>query len=169
MTVRTSENELKILKVIEILDTLMIKYERFDHPAVYTVAEAKAVCDFKEHGCKNLFLKDRKTKKYFLVILPDDKKANIKSIETFLGQKNMTFANESEMLEYLNLTPGAVSPFGLINDKNKIVTAVIDEDISNSGSVSFHPNVNTCSVLLSYEDFMKFIDSTGNTVVKVNF
>lgn len=143
-----------------------IEFKSFEHPAVYTCEEAEKhsyTQGIKGIHSKNLFLKNRKSNKFFLVLLPAKKQFNFKIFEGILNEK-LKFANENNLKEILNLTPGAVSPFGLINDKEHKVKVLIDKEIWESDFVSFHSNINTETLELTKENFHKYIKSLNNEV-----
>ena len=107
--------------LFEILDKLEIKYELLEHEAVYTVDEAKELDNMLEGiGCKNLFLTNKKGK-YFLVMIHEDKRANIKEIESLVDCKHLSFGKEEDLKEVLGLEAGSCTPLGIVNDKeNKV-------------------------------------------------
>ncbi len=143
-------------EVYDILNRLNIKYEEMTHKAVYTSEAAMFITkELKGTGVKNLFLKSKKT--YYLVMIPEDKKANIKEIRKFLGESSLSFAGEEDLKEILGLFPGSVTPFGIINDNDNKVTLVIDEELENK-QVLFHPNTNTKTLKIDYLDLLKFIN-----------
>lgn len=155
-------------KVVDILKNLGIDYKRVEHPPVYTVEEAKRLCsNIEATGCKNLFMKERGHKNYYLVIMLDNKRADFKSISKQLKISRLTFANEDELNNILGLKPGEVTPFGLLNDKDKVVNVIIDNELENSTFVSFHPNVNTSTLILKYKDFERFLKWAKNKVKKI--
>ncbi len=136
-----------------------ISFTEFTHPAVFTCEEAEMHCKhIPGIPAKNLFLKERNSKRFFLAIFPAKKVIRIADIEKIVGCK-LKFANEQDLQVLLGLTPGSVSPFGLINDVNKKVEVVIDQEIWNTTIVSFHPNVNTATLALEREQFHKFFES----------
>lgn len=143
-----------------------IKFKKIEHAPVFTCKDSDSEKLFEKlegiHS-KTLFLKTKKTNKYFLVLLPANKKLNSKNFVKKFGEK-ISFASESELKEKLNLTPGSVSPFGLINNKEKDILVFIDEEILNSNKVNFHPNINTSTLNLSQGDFRKFFE-----VLNINF
>lgn len=96
-----------------------------------------------------------------MLIIPENKKANMDDIGLLVNDK-LKFANEVDLQEILHLTPGSVSPFGLINDKEHKVEVLIDKEIWESEYVSFHPNINTETLELSKEDFHKYVAALGN-------
>ena len=108
-----------------------------------------------------LFIKNRKSKKFWLIILPFDKKFDFKEFEKRLNDR-LKFANINNLKEILELEPGSVSPFGLINDKENITKLLIDKEVWDSDWVSFHPNINTETLELKGEDFRKFAENCGN-------
>ncbi|PIY07314.1 MAG: prolyl-tRNA editing protein, partial [Bacteroidetes bacterium CG_4_10_14_3_um_filter_31_20] len=112
--------------------------------------------------CKNLFFRNHKGNKHYLVIFDCSKNLDIHSLEKILKQGKLSFASEQRMKKYLGLLPGSVSPFGLINDIKKEVHLFIDENLKNSKTISFHPNINTASLVITFNDFLKFIKNCGN-------
>lgn len=151
-------------EVIDILKNLDIEYNRIEHPPVFTVSEAKRICKIEGTGCKNLFLKT--TKNYYLTIIEDSKRADLKGISKQLKISRLSFANEEELANLLGLKQGEVTPFGLIKDIDNEVIVIVDNELEESNFVSFHPNVNTSTLTLKYDDFEKFLEWTGNTIVK---
>lgn len=144
-----------------------INFKEFKHKAVFTVAESKKekIHDLiKGKHCKTLFLKDKNYSKYFLVVIEGDKRLNLKSLEKLLDSK-LTFCNETELKEIIEVYPGAVSPFGLINDKNSIVKLIIDKSVLNEEYVNFHPNINTETLELPIEDFKKYLSTLENEIL----
>ncbi|MEK7085476.1 MAG: prolyl-tRNA synthetase associated domain-containing protein [Patescibacteria group bacterium] len=140
-----------------------ITYSLHEHPAVFTCEEAEKYCgDIPGLACKNLLLKGRKSERYFLIILPAEKRADLKKISETVDDKQITFAGPEALLEKLGLEPGAVSPFGLINDKNHEIEVYIDKKVYYADIVSFHPNRNTASLELSGEMFHKFLRAIEN-------
>ena len=152
------------MEIKSYLTSLGIKFKTFSHPPVYTCEEAKRYSNkIKGIHSKNLFLKDKKGENFYLVIIPEYKKLQIKDLEKNLGQK-LTFADEKDLKSLLNLTSGAVSPFGLINDKELKTKLIIDKKILDSEFKSFHPNVNTETLELTKENFGKYLNSIKNKI-----
>ena len=155
-------------KVYEFLEQLDIPYTRYEHPPVYTVEEAKQYWqDIGGAHSKNLFLRNNKGNRHYLVILEQSKKADIKDLSAKLAAGKLSFASERRLEEKLGLETGAVSPFGLINDQKKEVSVAIDRDLKRSESINFHPNVNTATINLSYRDFEKFLKHCGNEIIYI--
>lgn len=141
----------------EVLEKLNIAYEKLEHEAVYTVEEAKKIeGQLQGMGCKNLFLKDKK-KNYYLVVLQEDKRADLKALGKQLGTSNFRFCSEDALMEILGLTKGSCTPFGIINDTENQVTLVLDKEFEGQ-QLLFHPNRNTATIRVSYEDLIRFIE-----------
>jgi Ala-tRNA(Pro) deacylase len=152
-------------RVYTVLEELGISYTRHEHPPVYTVEEAeKHWAEIVGAHCKNLFLRNKKGNRHYLVILEASKVADLKSLNKILGEDRLSFASDQRLMKFLGLEAGAVSVFGLINDKENHVKVVIDEDLKKAEAVNFHPNVNTATVGISFPDFEKFLKWCGNTI-----
>ncbi|MDF2613784.1 MAG: YbaK/prolyl-tRNA synthetase associated region [Clostridia bacterium] len=148
--------------ILDTLDELNIPYETISHPPAFTVTELKSFCEFNASVCKNLFLYDKRADKHYLVVMLEDKKAHSNTIRKQVKAASLVFGAEEKLYELLGVTPGSVSPLGLIYDKNKELTLLIDEDIPKHERLGFHPNINTSTVIISYNDFKKFINWRGN-------
>jgi Ala-tRNA(Pro) deacylase len=147
------------------LDTLGIPYERYEHPAVFNADEA-ALHWGPIHGtqCKNLFLRNKKGDRHYLVVLEISKRADLKAIVKLVGDDRLSFGSPERLMAELGLTPGSVSPFGLINDQDGSVRVLIDQDLRGADRLIFHPNINTASVVVSWGDFERFLATRQNTV-----
>lgn len=145
------------------LEELTIDFEYLEHPPVRTVEELdKYSKDWGSTRCKNLFFRNHKGNKHYLVILRHDRKLSIKDLEQLLKQGKITFASEWRLEKYLGLKPGAVSPFGLINDTEKHIHIFIDETLSEANHLTFHPNTNDASLKITYDALLKFLAYCGN-------
>lgn len=151
--------------VYTVLDELGIRHDRFEHPPVFTAEEA-AQHWAGIHGTpvKNLFLRNKKGDRHYLVILGIDKQADLRQLVKVIGDDRLSFGSPERLMARLGLTPGSVSPFGLINDTTKSVTVIIDADLRNAERLIFHPNINTASLAISFADFAKFLAARGNVV-----
>lgn len=149
--------------VFDILDKLNIEYEVTEHKAVYTVDEADSL-DLSAHGkgTKNLFLRDDKKRNYFILVLCNDKRADLKAIRAILDSRPLTFASEEALHEMLKLYKGAVTPFGVINDAEHKVQVIFDNDIFGYDRVGEHPNDNTATLWLNPYDLKKAIEYSGS-------
>ena len=156
-------------KVLKKLDELNIHYKLIDHPAVYTIDTMDELHLNKNgHIVKNLFLKNSNGKKHYLVVLKGNKKANLKSIKSQINSTALSFASEERLEKHLGLSKGSVTPLGIINDEEHLVNIVLDEDLKKEEIIGVHPNVNTSTVFISYNDLIKFINSFGNEIFYVN-
>ncbi len=150
-------------KVYEVLRELSISFEYYEHPPVPTVKEAAIYWkDIVATHCKNLFFRNHKGNRHYLVIFEYSHNILINDLEQRLKQGKLTFASDKRLIKYLGLQPGSVSPFGLINDTANHVHLFLDENLQKSEKISFHPNLNTASIVISYKDFVRFLDWTGN-------
>jgi Ala-tRNA(Pro) deacylase len=151
--------------VCETLDALGIPFERHEHPAVFTVEQAlEHWAGIDALHCKNLFLRNKKGDRHFLVVAAHSTPIDIAAIAARIGEGRLSFASAERLAAHLGLTPGAVSPFGLINDRSGSVRVLIDSALRAAARVGFHPNVNTATVVLSFADFQRFLASRGNPV-----
>ncbi len=152
-------------KVYETLEELEIAYTKHKHPPVYTVEEAEQHWEnITGVHCKNLFLRNKKGKNHYLVVVESTKRVDLKSLTRRIGEDRLSFASPERLMRYLGLEPGAVSPFGLINDLEKAVLVIVDQDLKEATLVNFHPNVNTATVGISFADFQKFLAHCGNSI-----
>lgn len=150
------------MDILEYLTSLKIEYEVFEHEPVYTVEEAKLLTNHvKGMHCKNLFLRNRKGNQHYLVVLDEDREINLKELSKDIESTSLSFASKERLYEYLNLEPGSVSPFGLINDKDNHVKVILDKNIVNSETVTFHPNRNTATLCMKTNDLMRYLNIQG--------
>jgi len=150
-------------KVYETLNLLGIGFKVFRHPPVPTIEEGlKHWKNINATHCKNLFFRNHKGNKHYLVIIEHTHDMDIHAIEKQLKQGKLSFASEKRLLNFLGLTPGSVTPFGLINDIANHVYVFLDKNLQHSEMISFHPNINTATVELAFGDFLRFMEWTGN-------
>lgn len=151
--------------VYEALDTLGISYESYEHPPVFTSEDAEI--HWQPIGgtpVKNLFLRNKKGNRHYLVILGIDKRADLKQLVKIIGDDRFSFGSAERLMEKLGLTPGSVSPFGLLHEGSRDVLVIIDEDLRGAERMLFHPNINTATVTISFADLTKFLATRGNRV-----
>ena len=151
-------------KVFDYLDQAGIPDEWYEHPEAPTIEIARQYWrnDGSKH-CKNLFFRNHKGNRHYLVVFDCDQQMAIHDLEHRLHQGKLSFASEQRMERYLGLRPGSVSPFGLINDTENHVHLFLDSTLKNQPSLSFHPNDNTATVVISREAFQRFLDICGNS------
>jgi Ala-tRNA(Pro) deacylase len=151
--------------VHEALDRLGIAFDRYVHPPVFTVEEAEAHWSaIPATHCKNLFLRNKKGDVHYLVVVAHTKRVDLKALAVELGADKVSFASAERLQRHLGLTAGAVSPFGLIHDRDRSVRLVLDGDLKGAARIAFHPNVNTATIAVGFEDFIRFVESTGHSV-----
>jgi Ala-tRNA(Pro) deacylase len=150
------------------LRELGIAYARHEHPPVATVEEATAHWSgIDATHCKNLFLRNQKGNRHYLVVLTASKKADLRAVADQIGDGKLSFASPERLMTHLGVTPGSVSPFGLIHDREHTVRVVLDRDFQQSARLAFHPNINTATLTIAAADFARFLDACGNPVQHV--
>lgn len=151
-------------ELYEVLDKLGISFDYHEHPSLNTIEEAIIHWkDFNSGRCKNIFFRNHKGNRHYLVILEHLRQLDIHDLEKRLRQGKLTFASDSRLMKYLGVEPGSVSPFGLINDTENHVHLFIDEQLNDYERLAFHPNVNTASLVIRKSDFLRFLEFTGNS------
>ena len=154
----------RIQKVCDVLNELNIAFEYHEHPPIPTIEEAlKYWGEMCSAHCKNLFFRNHKGNKHYLVVFDCMQNLAIKDLESKLKQGKISFASEKRLDKYLGLKGGSVSPFGLVNDTEKHVHVFIDQNLRNVDRISFHPNDNTATLVIKIQDFEKFMNWTANT------
>ena len=147
-------------KLNNYLKNLNISYTIHEHPAVFTVAESdRVIKDYSYFHTKNLFMKGE-SGNFYLICLRADKKLDIKKLRAKLKEGKISFASPEELKKHLNLTPGSVSLFGIINSKK--VMLLLDEEIWNAEKVGFHPNINIATLEITHKDLETFYNSLPN-------
>ena len=151
--------------VVARLRELGITYTRHEHPPVATVEEAEQHWGgIDGTHCKNLFLRNQKGNRHYLIVLTSSKKADLKAVADQVGDGKLSFGSPERLMTHLGLTPGSVSPFGLINNRDHAVRLVLDRDLKAATRLSFHPNINTVTFTISAADFARFLEACGNPV-----
>jgi Ala-tRNA(Pro) deacylase len=151
-------------KLYALFEKLGIAFDYYAHPEAPTVEIAAQYWkDLDATHCKNIFFRNHKGNRHYLVILEHTQALNIRDLEQRLKQGKLTFASPERLKKYLGLTPGSVTPFGMINDVSKHVHVFLDENLAKSERISFHPCINTASLVISYTDFVKFLHHCGNS------
>lgn len=147
------------------LDALGIGYERHEHPPVFTADDAARYWNaIPGTQCKNLFLRNKKGDHHYLAILEISRRADLKEIVRIVGDDRLSFGSPERLLAELGLTPGSVSPFGLLNDEDGSVRVLIDSALKGADRLIFHPAINTASVVISWADLERFLATRNNRV-----
>ncbi len=144
-----------------------ITYERYDHPPVYTCDEANELCPempATSAKTKNLFLRDKKGERHFLVTVADEKSVDLKALKEQLGLSKIGFASPERLLKHLGLEPGSVTILGVLNDTEHAVEVIVDEAVWQADAVRCHPLVNTSTLVISQANIRRFLELTGHPV-----
>lgn len=155
------------MSIYDILNNLNIAYKEITHEAVYTIEEAiKENIPARINGieCKNLFVKNKD--RYYLIFIEASKRADLKNISKIVSENHLSFATIDELHSILKLDIGSVTPLGIINDKDNKVTLLLDRELMNH-KVLVHPNINTKTMAIEYEDLIKFIEYTNHTYILI--
>ncbi len=150
-------------ELLAYLDSLGIAHQTVRHPPVFTVEEARALRGQVPGGhTKNLFLRDKKGA-LFLVVAPENAAIELKSLHRALGASGrFSFGSADLMRETLGVEPGSVTPFAAINDKDALVTVILDAAMMVHDLLNFHPLVNTGTTTISRQGLLKFLEATGH-------
>ena len=150
----------KEIRVYDFLDKLGIQYQRIDHEAAMTMEACKEIDRALGDNttiCKNLFLCNRQETDFYLLLMPGDKPFKTKDLSAQIHSARLSFAKLEYMEKYLDITPGSVSVLGLMNDSEKKVQLLIDEDVMKEPYFGCHPCINTSSLKFTTEDLMQKI------------
>ncbi len=152
-----------VMNLQEFLELHQLKFERHEHPAVMTVAESELLVP-KLPGAKtkNLFLRDKKGLKHFLVTIPAALSVNLNQLGDALGAGRLGFASADRLLAHLGVTPGSVSMLGLVNDTAHNVQFVIDQALWDAEFVQAHPLINTATMIIPHAELLRFLAATGH-------
>lgn len=147
------------------LDQQAIAYEKMEHEAVFTVEEMdKAGISSKGGVCKNLFLRDAKGKKHYLVVVPEEARVDLSQLPAQLGSTKLSFASPERLEKYLGVSQGSVSPLGILNDQEHAVQVVFDRELCKAAKLGIHPNDNRATVWMQFKDLKKIIEKAGNKI-----
>ena len=160
-----------ITKVTSYLDGLNVSYRLLRHQAVVTTEESRQIIHVDNcMSCKSLYVKDKKSDNYYLVVLPFDKRADMRGLASYVGCAKFEFATEDKLLCDLGVHRGSVSPFAYLNEDTSKYSAplLIDAEVWNASRVKFHPCDNTATVVIGLDGFKLFLSSLGKRVIIVN-
>ena len=154
----------KEVRVYDLLDQLGVSYQRIDHEAAMTMEACAAIDEVLDATiCKNLLLCNRQCTDFYLLMIPGDKVFKTSALSRQIGSSRLSFAAPEYMERFLDITPGSLSVLGLMNDKEKHVRLLIDEDVLQGEYIGCHPCINTSSLRLRTEDLMeKIIPAMGH-------
>lgn len=157
--------------VYETLDRMGITYRKTEHIAVFS-AEDNEKCGLDLWDgykvSKNLFLRNSKGDKHYLVVTTIDKKADLKQLAEKIGSTRLSFGSEQRLDKYLKVKPGSISSFCVLNDEERAVTVVFDEVLRGEKHFALHPNENTATVYIDFADVERLVREHGNEVIFVS-
>lgn len=152
----------KEIRVYDLLDSLGVSYQRVDHETAMTMEACEEIdrtlSEGVENGvaiCKNLFLCNRQETDFYLLLIPGDKPFKTKYLSAQIGSSRLSFGKPEYMEQYLDITPGSVSVMGLMNDREKKVRLLIDQDVLEEEYFACHPCINTSSLRFKTADLVE--------------
>ena len=161
----------KEIRVYDFLDKLGVEYQRVDHEAAMTMEACEEIDRTLGDGtaiCKNLFLCNRQETDFYLLLMPGDKPFKTKDLSKQINSARLSFADESYMEEFLDITPGSVSIMGLMNDTDNHVQLLMDKEVLDGETLGCHPCINTSSLKLKTKEVMeKFLPAVHHEAVIV--
>ncbi len=153
------------MALYSLLDQLAIPYQRIDHAPVFTCEEASRLLPklpkLPAAKTKNLFLRDPKSERLFLVVTPEESRIDLKALAAALGVKRLSFGSPERLESVLGLTPGSVTLLAMVRDREKAVELVVDETIWQAERVQCHPLVNTATLLIRLDDVRRLLAHLG--------
>lgn len=156
-------------EVYAFLKSQNIPFEVTEHKAVFNMEELNSVdLPYPSADAKNLFVRDDKKKNYYLITVHGDKRVDLKEFRKAHGLRNLSFASAEDLFAILQLTPGSVTPLGLLNDPDNKVKFFLDKGfLEEPGLIGVHPNDNTATVWLKTADLLRLIREHGNEIETV--
>lgn len=155
--------------VYDFLDQENIAYDVTDHEPVYTMEDMeKAGLPEKGTICKNMFIRDQKGKRHWLIVADNDTQVDLKALGEKIGAGKVSFASADRLKKHLGLEAGCVSPFGVLNNEDHMVTVVLDKSLEGKDRLGVHPNAHDATLWISFKDLVKAIEKIGNDVEVVS-
>lgn len=160
----------KEIAVYDLLDRLEVEYTCIDHEAIFTIEGCRSIDSVLGiHLCKNIFLCNTQKTKFYLLMMPGEKRFVTKDFCHQIESPRLSFAPQEYMEEYLDITPGSVSVMGLMNDHEHHVQLVIDKDVLEEEFLGFHPCINTTSMRITMKDLVeKFLPAVEHDYLTVD-
>lgn len=139
-----------------------IEHEITEHKAVFNMEEMDSIeLPYPEWNAKNLFVRDDKKRNYYLITVKGDKRVDLKGFRKQHGLRALSFASAEDLLDIMKLTPGSVTPLGILNDTEHRIHFFLDTEFAGN-KIGVHPNDNTATVWMQADDLMKIIQKHGN-------
>jgi len=156
--------------VLDFLKNENIPFEITEHEPVYTMEDMERVgLDKLGTICKNLFIRDAKGKRHFLITADNDTQVNLKELGAKLDAGKVSFASAERLEKYLGVTAGCVSPFGVLNDTEHCVTVVLDKKLEGKERLGIHPNEHDATVWISYKSLYDMLSNLGANIIELDF
>lgn len=157
-------NDESVVRLLDTLAGLGVSYTRFDHPAVFTCDEADTAVPATVGGAhtKNLFLRDSKGRRHWLLVTDCAKQVDLRALAPGLGADRLSLASPDRLARYLGLTPGSVTVFGLVNDSAHEVELAVDRTVWEAAAWRCHPLINTATLVVARPDIERFLAATGH-------
>ena len=157
-------------QIYKLLDEKNLEYEITEHKAVYNMQELSEIeIPYPEQDAKNLFVRDDKKRKYYLITVKGNKRVDLKEFRKNYNTRPLSFATEDDLNSILGLIPGAVTPFGLLNDDEEKTTFCIDQDfIKGDQLIGLHPNDNTATVWIKVKDLIELFKEYNKEIMIVD-
>jgi len=164
-----SDSRLTAEDLFRRLDNLGIAHSTVDHPPLFTVQQSRELRgELPGAHVKNLFLRNKKGRMWLLTCL-EDREIDLKSLRGELGTSSLSFVSPDRLMQYLGVIPGAVSPFGVVNDSECEVQVVLDSTLMEMDPLNFHPLDNSRTTAVSADGLLRFLESTGHPPKFINF
>ena len=152
-------------QVLARLDAMGVPYTLEEHPAVFTIGEMEKLgINRRGEVCKNLFLRDQKGRRHFLVVLPGEKRADLEALRLQLGCSKLGFASAQRLEQHLGPHQGEVTPLGVLNDREHAVEVVFDRQLEGAPVLGVHPNDNTATLWMTFADIRRVVEQNGNPI-----
>ena len=158
------------LETYHYLEKYQIPYEVVTHPAVFNMTDAQRLAlPHPEAEAKNLLIRDTTKTHYYLLVIHGDKRVDLKQFRQAQHTRRLTFASPEELMTYLGVLPGAVTPLGVLNDTVHRVVVYLDQEFGPTDLIGVHPNENTATIWLQTQDLIALLRHHGNEVQVTTF
>lgn len=153
-------------EVYEFIKNKGIWHEITEHKAVFSMNELSNIeVPYPEYDAKNLFVRDDKKKNYYLITVRGNKRVDLKAFRSKNKTRSLSFASEKDLMDIMNLVAGAVTPLGLLNDKELKVSFYLDNEfLEGKQMIGIHPNDNTATIWLKVHDLLDIVKEHGNQI-----
>lgn len=152
-------------RILSRLDGLGIEYQLHEHPPVAKALDRFELgLDFGARVCKNLFLTTRNESRFYVLMLEADKTADLKRLARAIGSSRLCFASDERLFELMGQRPGMVSPLGVIEDRERRVTVLLDAGLRD-GRICVHPSDNTKTLVMDFSDMERYVRSSGHEII----